>query len=175
EGELRLSPTVLLHWGSQAQEVQDWVARGSVREDDGLRPRNHFYDPLRDRGLTTICGGRGFAAPDWALDQPTEPEDLRFSWREARETFLRGLTNTREMDREAMLARMFRSLGDVIHLVQDMGSPQHTRNDPHVGIRFPEGVCGAESLFERHIDSIRGALKYTGSPTPLLSQFRAAW
>ncbi len=49
EGELRLSLRAPLQWGNAILRVQDWLANGSVREDDGLRPRNHFYDPVRDR------------------------------------------------------------------------------------------------------------------------------
>jgi hypothetical protein len=33
---------------------------------------------------------------------------------------------------------MFRSLGDVVHLLEDMGQPQHTRNDSHSAINNPE-------------------------------------
>ena len=46
------------------------------------------------------------------------------------------------------MARTFGTLGDIIHLVPDMGSPEHTRNDIHAGRGiFAVYVCGAESLF----------------------------
>ncbi len=34
-------------------------------------------------------------------------------------------------DRMFLWATTFRSLGDVVHLLEDAGQPQHTRNDPH--------------------------------------------
>jgi hypothetical protein len=34
-------------------------------------------------------------------------------------------------ERDRMLAEMFQSLGHVIHHIQDMAQPQHTRNDAH--------------------------------------------
>ncbi|BCO30781.1 hypothetical protein TspCOW1_08840 [Thiohalobacter sp. COW1] len=33
--------------------------------------------------------------------------------------------------RKAYWATTFRALGDVLHLIQDMAQPQHTRNDLH--------------------------------------------
>ncbi|MCE7950624.1 MAG: hypothetical protein DYH18_05885 [Xanthomonadales bacterium PRO7] len=35
-------------------------------------------------------------------------------------------------------ATTFRDLGDVVHLLQDTGQPQHTRNDPHSFLQSPE-------------------------------------
>jgi hypothetical protein len=183
EGELRLSPTMSLTWGTETRRIQEWIGEGSVHEDDGLRARGHFYDPVRDRGFTSLtCFGEGFAAPDWAFDQPTEPVDLRFSWREARDSFFHALTDKDlkpariERGREENLARTFRALGDVLHLVQDMGSPEHTRNDAHANSRIdPLHLCGAESLFEAHIKEIGDSFTYTGYPIPRMQRFRDAW
>jgi len=44
---------------------------------------------------------------------------------------------------------MFRALGDVVHLVQDMGQPQHTRNDRHAGVLG----AGATSVYEFYVDA----------------------
>jgi hypothetical protein len=52
---------------------------------------------------------------------------------DAREYQLKSLTETTKVDREKNAALLFRTLGQVIHLVQDMAQPQHTRNDPHSG------------------------------------------
>ncbi|MFI5387053.1 MAG: hypothetical protein ACHQ50_13145 [Fimbriimonadales bacterium] len=132
---------------------------------------------MRARGFTSFtCGGQGPAAPDWAFEQDTEPVDLRFSWREARDTFFHALTDKIQKDREESLARTFRALGDVLHLAQDMGSPEHTRNDAHANSpNDPLRLCGAESLFETRIEAIRGNLTYTGYATPRLQRFRDAW
>jgi hypothetical protein len=58
---------------------------------------------------------------------------------------------TRE-DRNAYWATTFRSLGDMVHLVQDMGQPQHTRNDPHSGACL-EAWFGHASVYERYIEA----------------------
>ncbi len=41
------------------------------------------------------------------------------------------MANHRNVGRHAYRATTFRALGDVLHLVQDMGQPQHTRNAAH--------------------------------------------
>lgn len=52
---------------------------------------------------------------------------------------------TREHTRQAYWATMFRSLGDVLHLNQDMAQPQHTRDESH-------GTSHA-ALYEKYIDA----------------------
>jgi hypothetical protein len=56
-----------------------------------------------------------------------------------------NLAALRESERKAYWATMFRALGDMVHLVQDMGQPQHTRNDAHSGLGCVPGtdVCAA--------------------------------
>jgi len=49
---------------------------------------------------------------------------------------------------------VFRSLGDVLHLNQDMAQPQHTRNEAHSGIGFEwvqKNLTGHSSYFENYI------------------------
>src|SRR5262245_56557036 len=140
-----------------------WLAAGSIREDDYLphplaaarlrctpplnpqsadeqieRPRHHFFDVQRSGdGIAN-----GFPAPDWALGllgRGPSADQNHFSLADARVYQLRSLTDSSRQDRDRHTARMFRTLGQVIHILQDMAQPQHTRNDPHVGcalIRF---------------------------------------
>lgn len=93
---------------------------------------------------------------DWALGEvdsfasPTQIDTSRrnhFSWEDARQNEFLALTaerdansdglreaSEREADSEERLFRWattFRSLGDVVHLLQDTAQPQHTRNDRH--------------------------------------------
>lgn len=37
------------------QEVFKWISEGGEFEDDGLRPRSHFLNPLTNQGLVGIC------------------------------------------------------------------------------------------------------------------------
>lgn len=133
---------------------------------DFTRVFNHFYDPAFDKGMPgcppgSVCE-RTVA---WALGNadatglPAQEDTLRlnrFSYRDARNTMWAALTREfnkqrspnqiyaarqREadsIDRLYLWATTFRSLGDVMHLLEDMGQPQHTRSDPHSLINTPE-------------------------------------
>lgn len=94
-------------------------------------------------------------AVDWALGThdaftsiaPDADRHNHFSWEDARLNLFLALTATRDADGDSVRsaaeraadaqerlfrwATVFRSLGDVIHLLQDTGQPQHTRNDRH--------------------------------------------
>lgn len=126
-----------------------------------VRPYHHFFDPVNNVPLngvsTPFSGGVVHTAPAWALgttntdafSNPIISEGGRrnhFTVLDAREAMYRALTgmnkagnktiglgnrNAIEADRKAYWATTFRALGDVMHLLQDMAQPQHTRNDPH--------------------------------------------
>lgn len=144
-----------------------WLLKGALDEDDAfsanlLRFRHHFYDPVNDRGLTAP-GASGERAPDWALEDEREFPSQAFSYRDAREALFTALTAAGPDEREIALARTFEALGHVIHLVQDVASPQHTRNDIHAGVPG----FGAKSLFEEYLDAIVDCLSFDASPIAL--------
>lgn len=142
-----------------------WLVTG-VRDEDATvsaelaRYRHHFYDPINNRGLTTSLV-RGERAPDWALEDRQEFSSQDFSYHDARQAFFAALTGRAQADREAALARLLKILGHVIHLVQDMASPPHTRNDSHGG-----SIFGPLSLYERHLDQaeVLATLNFNGVP-----------
>jgi hypothetical protein len=127
-------------------------------EPGGPIPRvlNHFYDPYNDQPLTVSGSSVGSKAVDWALGQGND-----FAVSRAREAMWRAVTlkyspaqgladlpfvptaaiPTKEALRIAYWATTFRALGDVVHLLQDMAQPQHTRNDAHSGM-----FCGYDIL-----------------------------
>ena len=174
--ELNLSATISLQMDGVTKTLKEWIAEGSIREDDDARSVNHFYDPFNDRPLT-VGIPIGFKAPDWAFDQGpfVRAEAFRFSWTDARRAFLDALTSPTLNGRKEALALTFRTLGNVIHVIQDMGVPEHTRNDPHLGHPLIQGIAGAPSLFEKHIDDIRNTLDYGGYPSPVFNTFRGFW
>lgn len=152
-----------------------------------FRVFNHFYDPVFDRPLTTYNEKLGQKAPDWAtgsadvFQQPNSPDANRrnhFTVFDARESMYRALTglNARgdsvaatEAIRNQYWATTFRALGDVIHLLQDIGQPQHTRNDPHSG----KPGFGHESTFELYLESRAAGkkpYKINGTEVVLLPQ-----
>ncbi|HCS26136.1 MAG TPA: hypothetical protein DIW43_01700 [Spongiibacteraceae bacterium] len=140
------------------------------------RPLNHFFDPINNRPLTVP--GIGFldadihTAPAWAtgttndntFSRPNTAESDRrnhFTVFDAREAMYRALSGrnsegevvaSSESDRNQYWATTFRSLGNVVHLIQDMAQPQHTRNDQHAG-KFPEFLTGHSSVYEKYIEA----------------------
>jgi hypothetical protein len=133
------------------------------------RVLSHFFDPYDDRALT-VTTQLGAKAPDWATGTGNH-----FSVIKAREAMWRALTlkyflqigtdlpftpsasvPTKEALQTAYWATTFRTLGDVVHLLQDMAQPQHTRNDPHSGLYCPSvGSCygGHASFYEHYVDA----------------------
>ena len=108
---------------------KELLIKGSVDEDAPVtRVLNHFYDPVRNIGINN-----GRTAKDWALAPLTGNE---FSWSKALELYAEG------DEEKALLA-----LGRILHLLEDMAVPDHTRNDPHIGAG-PQGMFTGESPFE---------------------------
>jgi hypothetical protein len=134
---------------------------------------NHFLDPVYSRGgvgrgFSKFCLFETpiYDAAQWALGtqspfsaQPPENTGRRnhFTVLDARDSMWRALTLkekggadvpkfgfTNEEVRKIYWATTFRSLGNVIHLLQDQGQPQHTRN---------EGHGGSNKGYEEYIDS----------------------
>jgi hypothetical protein len=148
------SPTVhdLLPFGVESLTARDWIARGCALEDTaGLgRPLNHFYNPLDQTGLWTLLG---LPSPVWGLE--TFLGSREWALPGARDAFYEGLTAATPLNREEGFARTFRTLGHVMHLIQDMAQPQHTRNDAHLGLAVGGVAPGGErSLFEKLTDDL---------------------
>ncbi len=142
--------------------IVDWIRQGANSEDDTLslnfaRYRNHFYNPLSGLGLNAL--GSGEPSPDWGLENTRDFATQRYSFKDARQYFYDALTLTDKDNREMFMARTFYTLGHVIHLIQDMAQPQHTRNDSHGG-----GIFGPSSRYEKYTDwkDIRPHLPFTG-------------
>ncbi len=138
----------------------DWIAKGGRDEDSPWsRVLNHFYDPYHDEPLSFPGATR---APDWALEDRDEfvssPQD--YSYKDARDALYRGLTATDSSTHERELGHTFYALGHVIHLIQDMAQPQHTRNDSH----FLIGPTA--SLMERYVNDNVDRFTLTASPPP---------
>jgi hypothetical protein len=155
-----------------------------------VRVFNHFYDPYNHRALT-VAAVLGAEAPDWALATVTpNGRTNNFNVAKARDAMWRAVTlkspplqggidlpftpsadiPTKEALRTAYWATTFRALGDVVHLLQDMAQPQHTRNDAHSGLYcVSDEKClgGHASYYEHYVDA-----KVTGeSSFVLLERF----
>lgn len=113
--------------GINRRPASEWLELGSNWEDNAPRWLNHFYDPTTGKGLnpcpTLLCTpsiqwGKYNSANAW-------------SWKWARDSYYKALTDAKPSYREIYFSYVFRSLGQIIHLVQDLAVPAHVRNDAH--------------------------------------------
>lgn len=128
-------------------EQKQWIIQGSIDEDFAPRWLNHFYDPIFERGLQTpTVGVNGYLAKSWAQYssyQTINPANIGNLWTGngpvisgswhgdfSYETAIKDYSKNKE--KEAYLA-----LGHVLHLVEDITVPEHTRNDIHPGGNMP--------------------------------------
>jgi len=107
---------------------KSWIIKGSIGEDTDPRYINHFYDPVTGSGLNgydqegnLIFKVQGQSARAWAKDQN------RAATGDYSESAI--LKNYQDGN----LTRAYQGIGHIIHLIQDMSVPAHTRNDPHAG------------------------------------------
>ena len=155
------------------------------------RVRGHFFDPIDETGVSGIDA----PATDWALGLRLGA-DNHFSVAAAREAMWRAATLTTldqyhaliplslpaafppvtpvigeqpelEALRYAYWATVFRSLGDAVHLLQDMAQPQHTRWDLHGGRYCLLSIClvGHPSYLESYVEA-----KVAGAPSFALQE-----
>lgn len=101
-------------------QEKDWIRQGSVDEDTPHRWMNHFYNPNTGFGLpgftpANIWANSGLAQSTYLMGDQ--------SW----QTAISAYNNN---DKK----RAFMALGHVLHLMEDMAVPAHTRVDMH-----PEG------------------------------------
>ena len=120
--------------------ILDLIGCGAQFEDvPGTRSVNHFYDPTNNGPLKVrvppLIGPwvtPGISSPDWALKDNNDSSAQAFSYKDARNYFYQALTTGPQQDRDALWGKLFQSIGQVIHHVQDMAQPQHVRNDAHM-------------------------------------------
>lgn len=159
--------------------------------NDLQRPFNHFFDVqynnFQGRPLTDSPwnGPLGNTSVDWALEDTAQissvfgtPTQL-FSYRDAQQYFLAGLTQLTGASRKASMSRVFQSLGQVVHHVQDMGQPQHTRNEQHLkGSRRSEYEVYSSKKFSGPgaIPAFLASVpQYGGGIAPALPSARSYW
>lgn len=108
------------------------IIQGSIDEDSDARFMNHFYDPVHNIGLSVRGLETWPTSKEWGINTSIQKgweqgvvkeyfsgsED--FSWDRAIYEYAWG-------NKERGLL----SLGHVIHLIEDLTVPDHTRDDPH--------------------------------------------
>ena len=105
------------------KKVFKWIGEGGVYEDDFFRYLNHFHNPITDQGLAGH-----YSALTWATG---EAYRSGYSWYDVRNYYYQALTATDKANRDYFFIQTFQGLGQVMHMVQDMAVPAHTRGDKH--------------------------------------------
>ncbi len=133
-------------------EVYKWLRDGGKFEDKPpewysipyLRSVNHFHNPLTDAGFSGYFFGlllSGDSSTVWAQKNiGTQSPGGYYSWQDVRRYYYIALTGkdydsspvalTKEL-RDNYFAETFRGLGQLMHLVEDLSVPAHTRDDFH--------------------------------------------
>ncbi len=121
-----------------------YLARGAKEEDETPRFMNHFYDPSTGKGVT-LFGRTWVSALQWASD-PAEQLAVLYNWERMAAaasglalvmrpsqlsasdfTWERALSDYASGNEERGLV----GLGHILHLIEDMTVPAHTRGDAH--------------------------------------------
>lgn len=140
--------------------VTDLVRRGARFEDDTfeLPPRsiNHFFDPSTGKPLSLEVpallslvpdlvlqffpnfNASTVTSPDWALDGVG---DNQFSRLALNQFLVDSYTAYAKPARDAATAKVFETIGRLVHHVQDMAQPQHVRNDAHLHVEWLDRLC----------------------------------
>lgn len=106
------------------------IKRGSIDEDASPRWLHHFYDPVYNRGLLGQISSK-----EWAKDTEAQAGFAAVGAGGIKEYFSgnndyswdRAIYEYAWSDKE----RGLKTLGHILHLIQDASVPDHTRNDPH--------------------------------------------
>lgn len=155
-------------FGPGQRSIMDLVRLGAFCEDATAgtqqlgRYAMHFYDPAHDG-----VGYRGGAFPS-SLNWGLESGDIGtqdYSYKDAKNYLYNGIIAPAHGERLRNLSLTFRTIGHVVHLIQDLAQPQHTRNDSH----------GSGSLFESYTDGVRADLPFTGYGPVRFAMPREFW
>ncbi len=159
-----------------------------------FRAPSHFYDPINNAAYNKPlqCTPATFdcnRSTEWALGRTDlltgagmlqQNRRNHFTWQDARNNYWWALTLTKSgtiptslqrqtdaYERQVRFATTVKSIGHVIHLLQDAGQPQHTRNDAHgpVASSFATGdAAGAKNgIFEQYTEARVLGLEVTGA------------
>ncbi len=175
----------------EEKEVYKWIKLGGRYEDKPpwtfpyLRSKNHFHNPINEQGFSGIWDTEflaGMSATLWA----TLPKNFQspggfYSWDDVRNYYYLALTSSDKNLRDTNFSQTFRGIGQLMHLIQDMSVPEHSRNDGHYlpyvdyenwvmrwvnsyGVPIPDNNKG--HFFSGPISSIKSFIdtdKYAGS------------
>jgi hypothetical protein len=133
--------------------IAELIRYGACYEDEEtpvIRPFTHFYNPQNAGAPLSMGVTVGSSSPQWVLKPgldsnvlPTSVGPLKkgknhFTYTDARNSFFTALIANNPSDaaasrqqRDEAWGKTFQALGHIMHHLQDMGSPQHVRDDSH--------------------------------------------
>lgn len=125
--------------------MYEWIKHGgySADEPEVQAAVRHFYDPIGLQHGKKYLTNRGtyweelytnphIDAITWALNHNENKWNLSKGKNYLKSAFEENDQNLRN----DLLAKAFRSLGEVLHNTADMGCPSHVRNDSHASISW---------------------------------------
>jgi hypothetical protein len=132
-----------IYESDEALSIVAWISMGGyfADEPEWWASFRHFYDPIALDGQTYLTDDLpGLINPhvdarDLALKDQSDAwhdgsELAQYNWPAALAYYRAALENADGNERRNV-AKAFRALGQVMHLVSDMTQPSHVRNDEH--------------------------------------------
>ena len=109
------------------EEQSEWIKIGSILEDTLPRYRNHFYDPRTGKGLNAMGVIPGVGMESYLEGEPSTVWAYAQNSASGDYSIPQILANYYGGNKK----RAYQGVGHILHLVQDLAVPAHTRNDPH--------------------------------------------
>ncbi len=185
----------ILKWIKSGSTIEDedgsllWSIRSRHHFHDPTCNFQDFNEPGRNAGLdnktdhpnygdlfawatgiyTDEFDVTGQSALFWTTDgfAEQEPNANSQSWQNTKDHFYFALTKSAQTDREEYLAMTFLDLGCVLHMIEDMGVPAHTRNDfifGHLQYEWPLNIGNPlEGWVEEQVEANAGQSPWSGT------------
>lgn len=122
-----------------SDKESEWIIQGAIEEDTPIRWMNHFYNPITSEGLGIFVSSKVWVQSS-SLQKTYFLSKGDQTWQKAVNSYAKG------DKKEAFIA-----LGHILHLIEDMSVPAHTRGDAH-----PEGDLYESWAKENGINNISG-------------------
>ena len=147
------------------------------------RFNNHFYDAQNGGHALTLGYGIRVNALKWGTNGTHVGNFLRenkYSYLNTLNYFLKGFTEANPNERRKYQAKMFVALGHLLHLMNDLTSPAHTRDDSHpFGDAMEEWGRGGEDgkqnmgykIVGNSLDDDAGIIENKATNMPKYSKF----
>jgi len=162
--------------GTLSLTPKEWISHGGYSADVPELPASlrHFYDPTQPAGnryLRDVAKGRLsafvqslFSNPhidgvEWAVGTPNAPMGVQehyYTWENGK-VWMKAAFEEKDLDkRNALMSKVWRSLGETLHMIADHGCPSHVRNDAHPSPFMNNNwILGNPDPYEEYVDYIR--------------------